>query len=367
MGEKKKKICISFGHLECSNGVSRAAIATANLLTWEYDVTLVPLFAFEKKALEMINPEVRVRRVFGFYFQGLAKIVDLIPDFILYWFIFGRYHYDLEIAYQKDMPIKIIGGNHCNYRTKKLAWMHGYDKGLTLRKQYERIGKVICVSKSNAERLAAELPSVKTDYCYNPIDDKAVVSQGNEVLDKEPPTNQVLFISVGRHSPEKGYYRLLDVCARLRDEGYEFSLWLVGDGPEHTRLVHHSEELKLDNVVTFTGATPNPHKYTSKADVFVCSSFSEGYSTACTEAIMLGIPVITTDVAGSKEIIEDSGCGIRCGLDDDSLYQAMKTVLDNQSIISDWKSVLNETKYRFSLNERSQKLFSIINERIEAE
>lgn len=356
-----KKICISFGHLESSNGVSRAAIAMANLLSKDYDVTLVPLFAFEKQALKTINPEVHVRRVFGFYFHGFVRLIDFIPDFLLYWLIFGLYHYDLEIAYQKDMPIKIIGGKHCHFSTKKLAWMHGYDEGVTLKRQYERIGKVICVSKCNADRLASELPTIITDYCYNPIDDVKIVNQGKDNVDLERSDKNILFVSVGRLSPEKGYYRLLDVCAKLRGEGFCFSLWLVGDGPEFERLQTHMSELHLEEIVTFVGAQSNPHKYTSKADVFVCSSYREGYSTACTEALLLGVPIITTEVGGSQEQIEDAECGLRCGLEDNDLYLALKSVLENPKVIEEWKNKLKETKERFSQKERSARLFNIIN------
>ena len=96
-----------------------------------------------------------------------------------------------------------------------------------------------------------------------------------------------LFVSVGRHSPEKGYIRLINIIAKLRDEGYKMQLWLIGDGPQHEELVEHCNRLKLNDIVLFTGSTQNPHKYTVKGDVFVCSSYREGYSTACTEAIML--------------------------------------------------------------------------------
>ena len=107
MEEKKKKICISFEHMKASNGVSRAGMAIANILAPKYDVTLVPLFSFEHQTLKMIKPDVKVHKVFGFYFRGFAKIVDLIPDRLLYWFIFGRRHFDLEIAFQMIMPTKL--------------------------------------------------------------------------------------------------------------------------------------------------------------------------------------------------------------------------------------------------------------------
>ena len=264
----KKKICISFEHLVASNGVSRSAIAIANLLDEKgYDVTLVPLFRIENKITETMNPRVHLQKVFGFYFRGFAQIIDLIPDSILYWLIFRNKHYDLEIAFQKDMPIKIIAAGPKG-KAKRLAWIHTYDEGLSLRKQYERIGKVVCVSKQNSDRLSEELPSVQSDYSYNPIDEKIVIEQSKELIDLKRPTDCPLFVSVGRHSPEKGYMRLLDIIARLRDEGYCMKWWLIGGGVQHEELVAHSNELGLQDIVLFTGATSNPHKYTVHGDVF---------------------------------------------------------------------------------------------------
>lgn len=356
----KKKICISFEHLVASNGVSRSAIAIANLLDEKgYDVTLVPLFRIENKITETMNPRVHLQKVFGFYFRGFAQIIDLIPDSILYWFIFRNKHYDLEIAFQKDMPIKIIAAGPKG-KAKRLAWIHTYDEGLSLRKQYERIGKVVCVSKQNSDRLSEELPSVQSDYSYNPIDEKIVIEQSKEPIDLKRPTDCPLFVSVGRHSPEKGYMRLLNIIARLRDDGYKMKWWLIGGGVQHDELVNHSNELGLQDVVLFTGSTSNPHKYTVHGDVFVCSSYREGYSTACTEAVMLGVPVITTDVGGSREIIEDSGCGIHCDRDDESLYFAIKKVLDKPSLILEWHNKLKNNLSKFSQSERANRLFNVV-------
>lgn len=347
-----------------SNGVCRAAIAIANILTeYGYDVTLVPLFRVDKQLINSMNPKVHIQKVFGFYFHGLAKIVDLIPDKFLYWWIFSKKGYDLEIGFQYELPIKIVAAGSVNNGKKRLAWIHTYDEGLHLRKQYERIGKVVSVSKQNCKRLAQELPSVISEYSYNPIDDRVVIELSKESVSNQRPDCPLL-VSVGRHSPEKGYMRLINIIAQLRDEGYKMQLWLIGDGPQHKELVEHSKSLGLNDVVLFTGSTSNPHKYTVQGDVFVCSSYREGYSTACTESIMLGIPVITTDVGGSREIIDDSGCGIHCGLDDASLYQAIKSVLDNPSIIKEWKAILKNTKVSFSQKERAKRLLAVIEEAI---
>ena len=238
--------------------------------------------------------------------------------------------------------------------------MHCYDEGLVYRNEYEKTGTVCCVSRCNAERLHKELPSVKVDYNYNPIDDVQVRLLGAEDIDIEHPDG-MLFVTVGRLSPEKGFGRLLDIINRLREDGERVNLWIIGVGPIESELKQKQIDLGLEEEVLFLGRQNNPHKFTAKADMFVCSSFVEGYSTACTEAIMLNVPVVTTCVSGAEEIIEEAECGIMTGMDDDSLYSALKEICQEPDKVKDWKLKLQTTKSRFSAEVRIQRLINLFN------
>ncbi len=363
-----KKIAFVFGHLACSDGISRSAVAIANLIVANrnYDVTLIPLFTIEKEALATVDKSVHVKKVFGFYFHGMVRIVNIIPDSILYKRIVGKDCYDLEIGFAFGLATQMIGAKGINTPSKKILWMHTYDYNMVYREQYLRVGHVVNVSRLNSIKLKEELgDGIKiSDYCYNPINDERIIQEGKEPVNLSRGDG-LLFVSVGRHSPEKGYLRLITIVRKLIDDGYVFKLWLVGNGPEHSALVEKAKELKLDDTIAFIGATSNPHKYTSKGDVFICSSFREGYSTACTEALLLGVPIVTTAVGGSQEQIEDAECGIRCGLDDEDLYNALKYVLENQDVIKKWKDILSSTRKRFTQDARSRKLFEIIDKKLE--
>ncbi|MBK5261022.1 MAG: glycosyltransferase [Peptostreptococcaceae bacterium] len=354
------KICFLINHLENSNGVTKAAIDIVNMLSERDDVEvcLRPLFRFERDMVNKLSPIVKLKPFFGFYFRGFARIVDLIPDKVLYSLIF-KDRYDIEIGFCYSLPTKIVASRN-NHASLHLAWMHCYDEGLKLKSYYEKYDKVICVSKCNAERLAKDLNNlVPVDFCYNLIDDEKVRDMGSEAINKERGEG-ILFVSVGRHSPEKGYLRLLECVARLKNDGYVFNLWLIGDGPQHEELVKKTKAIDICNIVYFAGEQSNPHKFTSKADVFVCSSFTEGYSTACTEAVMLGIPVLTTNVSGGNEIIQDAEAGMLVGMEDEDLYQGMKSILEHPDRIYGWDDKLKKTKYIFSLEARKKKLLSIL-------
>ena len=252
-------------------------------------------------------------------------------------------------------------GNRNNHTVMRFAWMHGYDTGLSLRAEYEKIGKVVCVSKFNADRLRVDVgDAFDIDYAYNLLNDDEIRNKGEQPISVEP-NKQMQFVSVGRMSPEKGYIRLIDICKQLENDGYKFNLWLVGDGPQREELEVHEKQIKADSCVTFLGQQSNPHAFTSKSDVFICPSFDEGYSTACTEAIMLGVPVITTDVSGGQEIIDEAECGLIVNkTNDDALYQALKKVLDKPETVSGWKRTLEATRERFSYKHRAKKLYKVL-------
>lgn len=359
-----KKICFIFESLRTSNGVAKAAIALANLLaeSGEYEVDLMPVFKCEKQNKFNIAKGVSVRPVLGFYFKGLAKFLDLIPDRFLYKMII-RKQYDIEVGFQFGLYTKIISAS-TNQKAKHIAWMHGYDYGLKLRDYYPLFDKVLCVSRANAEKLQNELNalglSANIDYCYNVIDDNFVCSKGEEAVETSLPCRP-LFVTVGRFSPEKGFPRLLSCLIMLIEEGYRFTMWFVGDGVELEKCKELLEKHKaLKEYCIFLGAKENPHKYTSKADLFLCPSYSEGYSNACTEAIMLGVPVLSTLVPGANEIIEDAQAGDVVGNDDKALYLGIKKVLDNQNILNVWKDSVASNRYLFSKAYRSNRVFTLL-------
>ena len=354
------KICFLINHLENSNGITKAAIDIVNMLSErdDVDVCLKSIFRFDKEMKKIISPKVKLETLFGFYFKGFSKLVDMIPDKWLYSMIFKE-DYDIEIGFCFELPNKIVAVSN-NMNAKHLAWMHGYDDGLKLKDYYKKCDKVICVSKQNANRLAEELGDASiVDYCYNLINDVKVQKMGIESVEQQHGEG-VLFSTVGRLSPEKGYSRLLDCVARLKKESYQFHLWIIGDGPEGEKLKQKAEELGILDTVFFAGEQRNPHKYTSKSDVFICSSYSEGYSTACTEAILLGVPVLTTSVSGGAEIIDSCKAGLLVGIETEELYAGMKQILDNPEMVINWKEKVLETRQNFSFEVRKEKLLSVL-------
>lgn len=348
----KKKIIFLNNHFQYSDGTVRALISLVNNLDPEkYDITIKPVFRCDRRLQSELRNDIKLEKGFGFYFRGFSKIAERIPVKWLYkYFINGKY--DIEVGFQTGLPT-IIVGNSFNPSAVHVTWMHGYKLWPEC---YKRCDMVVCVSKCNAEKTKSEMDyNVNVNYCYNLIDDKIIIEKAKEPINIEPKFFPIL-VSVGRHSQEKGYLRLIKILWELRNEGYCFSLVLVGDGPQHSEIKEMVKKLNMEDVVYLVGADPNSHKYTVKSDVFICSSYSEGYSTACTEAAILGIPIITTAVSGGEEIINECECGVVTGIDDDSLKNAIRKVLQKPELIDEWKEIMNQTSQRFNLNSRKKAL-----------
>ena len=119
--------------------------------------------------------------------------------------------------------------------------------------------------------------------------------------------------SLGRFQRIKGYHRLIDAFAMVRDNaGPEFApivLLLAGDGPERAQLEAQVSSLDLGDFVKFVGWRNDTQRLLELMDVFVLPSDSEGTSLALLEAMASGTAVVATAVGGTPDVIGSSEAG----------------------------------------------------------
>lgn len=113
-------------------------------------------------------------------------------------------------------------------------------------------------------------------------------------------------LAVGRLSPEKGYDVLLEALSNLKRDGTPLRLVLVGDGPLRISLEAAAKEAGLADLVEFTGelSPAEVRIRLARADLFCLPSFSEGLPISIMEAMAVGVPVVTTWIAGIPELAE---------------------------------------------------------------
>lgn len=110
--------------------------------------------------------------------------------------------------------------------------------------------------------------------------------------------------TMGRLVDQKGQWHLIRALTILKQNGLDFKLLILGEGPLKDYLVSLSQEIGLADNVFFCGFCDNPFKILKEADIYVFPSMYEGFSNALPEAMCNGIPCICTDCdSGPRELL----------------------------------------------------------------
>lgn len=119
-------------------------------------------------------------------------------------------------------------------------------------------------------------------------------------------------LCVGRLVHLKGQSLLIEACAQLRENGIPARVTLVGRGPKRSDLEELCRQNGVQDSVVFTGAVGQDdlRSLFATADVLCLPSFAEGLPVVLMEAMAYGVPVITTRIMGTPELVEDGITGL---------------------------------------------------------
>lgn len=275
---------------------------------------------------------------------------------------FIRGNYDVEVAFCEGYSTKIIG-NSGKKNCKKIAWVHTdviknpwsekiFGSAEEEKKCYEKFDAIVCVAETMKESFIKKYGMAeKVHVLYNPLDFESVIKKSEEKTDFKFGDG-MKFVLAGTFIKIKGFDRFVKVCKRLKDDGELFSALIMGDGEEKENIKKIIAETNLGDTVRILDFQTNPYKYIAHSDVYVCSSYAEGYSTAVSESVALNVPVITTECSGMREIFGENECGIICENSEDGLYSAMKKVLENPSLLEKFSAEEKKRANDFSLQKR---------------
>lgn len=180
-----------------------------------------------------------------------------------------------------------------------------------------KIKHFICVSESTKDELVQAVPKIRKrcTVIHNGIpllnlSNEERLAYKKEFRDKHSIPQEAFVIgTVARLQWQKSVHRLLQAFSLVSEKHPEMHLVLVGTGPERVALEELSQELRCDQRIHFLGNVDNPRPVYCLMDLFVLPSLWEGMPLTVLEAWDSRIPVIATDVSGSRDIIEDGVTG----------------------------------------------------------
>lgn len=250
-----------------------------------------------------------------------------------------------------------------SFKERVAVWLNKKQLRI-VQKSYDRFSQIICVSNAARDAYINVLhdgisPKQDIRILYNAIDLSELSEKAKEPI-TELSQGQTNFILLTRTSPEKRIDRMIHASARLKEEGYDFHVYIVGEGTDSSDMHHSLKEFDISDKVTLVGRLENPFPYVLQCKWSLCVSERESFSLALLESMALKTPVITTDCGGPRDIVDGGKYGLLVDNSTEGVYQGMKSVLDNPGLSVRYSVNLDEAVSRFSFQGWLQNVYKLL-------
>ncbi len=210
---------------------------------------------------------------------------------------------------KKDLPnTKLIGWLHNSFEALFGKDSHYYIGPKRLRHyiyQFRNLDDVVLLCNHDAKKYYDYDKEFKPTVLYNPLTlEPSAASQGTSKR----------FLAVGRFSHKhKGFDLLIKAFNIFVKNNKDWNLDIVGEGPEKELYKELIKEYKLEERITIHAFTNNVQSFYSNAQIYVLSSRWEGFGLVLVEAMAHGLPIVSSDLPTSKEIMGDFGMYFKNG------------------------------------------------------
>lgn len=220
---------------------------------------------------------------------------------------------------------------------EKIDWM---DK---VKKYIDKYDKIYCVSNACKEVVANTYPEYKNkvDIFKNIIDKDKIIKLSKEKI-QDMNFDGIKLLTIGRIEYQKGYDLLIRIAQLLKNDGYDFRWYIVGQGSLYREVEKEINKRELANYVILLGVKSNPYPYIKECDIYVQPSRHEGYGIAIAEARILEKPIVATNLNCVQEQITNNQNGILCDFDAKEFCSKIEELLSNKSLVGKLKANLQK-------------------------
>jgi glycosyltransferase involved in cell wall biosynthesis len=193
----------------------------------------------------------------------------------------------------------------------------------------------VAISKATQQvmdrRIAARLRGRQAIQIYNGISSSLLRQPATSTpADRDRPKDGPRAVIIGRLKPQKGHQYLIEAAAQLLRDIPDLKVWILGAGSLLDELQAQVRELGTTDAVLFLGERDDVPQILQQADLLVSASIWEGFPTVILEAMAARVPVIATDVSGSRELVRNGETGLLVpAAQPKSLAAAIRTMIEN--------------------------------------
>lgn len=339
---RKKKILFLINTLACG-GAEKVLINLLNQLDktkYEIDLLVVEDGVNADNLDKNIQYRCILKRKKGFL-HGIKKWLIYHLPYRLFSKFFIKGEYDCEIAFLEGFPTRIIACRrtkarkivvvHCSLTYNIVSGL--YNTPRDVHKDYDKLDQVVFVSESAKQIFEKNFGALNNaKVLHNVMDINEIKDLSMQECSIRYQTTGTKLISIGRLEKVKGFDRLFNIVSHL-EKKYAFELWLLGDGSQCEFLEQQLKEKDIHSI-KLLGYQKNPYPFLKQADVYVCSSYAEGYSTVIKESLFCGVPVITTNCGGAHEILTEGENGYIVDNSEEALERGLEKLLLDKTLLS---------------------------------
>ncbi len=321
----------TFSLLRSLNSFNRVLITQSPVRTF-YSELGIEIYTFED--FGCMHPHIFSPGNIFSYAKAIKKVSDIErPDIILGIMHTGTLFVTVshDLFFSRASTVVTIEGNISAY-FKNISRPPTLKERLLLKYSFKRAKGIVVPSKGVKEDLINNYGASESKVItiYNGIDIENIKKASKEEITYKKDCPWI--VTACRLNFQKDFVTLLKAFRIVRDK-IKAKLFIIGDGELKDDIFKLSSELGLDEDIIMPGFQKNPFTYISKADVFVLSSFFEGFGNVIVEAMSLGIPVVSTDCpSGPGEIIQHGINGLLVPVKDhNSMAEAVIKLMSDKN------------------------------------
>ena len=203
----------------------------------------------------------------------------------------------------------------------------------------------------------------RTSVIYNGIDIDGIRKMASETVNIRKKEGRNIIATACRLSAQKDFVTLIRAFRAVREKA-DSELIIVGDGELRDEIMEIAKSLDVERDVTITGFKENPFPYIREADVFVLSSFAEGFGNVIIEAMALDVPVVASDCpSGPGEIIQNGINGFLVPVrDHNKMAEAILKLMTDSETRNELISHGNERAESFRIETMAEGFRQLISE-----
>lgn len=303
--------------------------------------------------------------------QKLQRILDEFQPDIIHSHLFEAEIISRSCQYPKAKWFSHMHDNMPQLRNlslqtffNKRLLINFYEKQWLLQRYKRNGGNNFITISNDANNYTKQTlpPEIEVSYLKNAVDYNTFYQKRD--FSKE---TKLKLINVGSFQPKKNQQFLINIAKVLKDREIDFELRFLGDGLLKAKVQKKSQDLGLENHVYFEGNVRNVPDYLKKANIYVHSAYYEPFGLVLLEAMAAGLPVISIDGKGNRDIMNDGINGYMLNEQDEKLFS--KKILEiwrDKKLMNKISKNANLFAMDYDISIYTSKLIGLYNQAIKA-